>query len=282
MRLPRDVHLNGFLIAPVPLLFWLLLRSAASTVRWRAALGYIGAGCFGLLFWLVLHYWPDPQAVRHQAALLGGKTHGLPIISDIGLLDAITAEIHRYAEWFWNARGHRHLLEGLCVLASGIWMVRREGRVGRALVGVWVAVFFTGAGLIGFKYQVYLIYLWPLFALWMARAFLTFPKRRPAQVVLVALLAAYLLNLGLWYYKAQKDFPFQARVPQLRRLIPTNVPVLADHAFWFAFWDRDYTDTYYLWLRQLENSSCTLRLGRRVGRWSRGREGGATSSSRIS
>ncbi len=124
--------------------------------------------------------------------------------------------------------------------------------MGRALVGVWVAVFFIGAGLIGFKYHVYLIYLWPLFALWMARAFLTFPKRRPAQVVLVALLAAYLLNLGLWYYKAQKDFPFQARVPQLRRLIPTNVPVLADHAFWFAFWDRDYTDTYYLWLRQLE------------------------------
>src|SRR4030095_1252833 len=140
MGLAGDVHINGFLIAPVPLLFWLLLRHASSRVRWRAALAYIGAGCLGLLFWLVLHYWPDPPAVRHQAALFGRTTHGVAII-DLGLLGAITAEMHRYKEWFWDARGHRHLLEGLCVLASGIWMLRREGRAGRALVGVWVAVF---------------------------------------------------------------------------------------------------------------------------------------------
>src|SRR5262249_21626925 len=251
--LAGDIHITAFLIAPVPLLFWLLLRPASSRVRWRAALAYIGAGCLGLLFWLALHYWPDPQAVHHQAALIGGKTHGgVRIIIKLGLLGAITAEIQRYTTWFWDARGHRHLLEGLCVLASGIWMLRREGRVGRALVGVWVAVFFISAGLIGFKYWGYLIYLWPLFALWMARAFLTFPTRRPAQVVLLALFGAYMLNLGLWYYKAQKDPPFQSLVPVLRRLIPADVPVLADGPFWFAFWDRDYTNEWYLWVREHE------------------------------
>ena len=251
MGLAGDVHINGFLIAPVPLLFWLLLRPVSSRVRWRAALTYVGAGCLAVLFWLALHYWPDPQAVHHQAALWGGETHGLRIIK-LGLLGAIKAEVHRYIDWFWDARGHRHLLEGLCILGSGIWMLRREGRAGRALVGVWIAVFLIGAGLMSLPWHWYLIYVWPLFTLWMARAFLTFPKRRPAQVVLLALLAAYLLNLGLWYYKAQKDFSFQALLSELRHLIPANEPVLADRPFWYAFWDRDYTNDFYLYLRRHE------------------------------
>jgi len=114
---------------------------------------------------------------------------------------------------------------------------------------VGVAVFLIGAGLMSLPAHLYLIYLWPLFALWMARAFLTFPTRRPTQVVLLALFGAYMLNLGLWYYKAQKDPPVQSLLPVLRRLIPADAPVLADTKLWFAFWDRDYTSSDYLFFR---------------------------------
>jgi hypothetical protein len=98
----------------------------------------------------------------------------------------------------------------------------------------------------------YLILVWPLFALWMARAFLAFPNRRAAGLALAALLLAYVANLGLWYYRARQDVPLGARLPELRRLVPPDGPVLANGALWFAFWDRDFTDAGYLSFREYE------------------------------
>ncbi|MBI3666539.1 MAG: glycosyltransferase family 39 protein [Acidobacteria bacterium] len=251
MGLSGDVHLNGFLIAPLPLLFWLLLRSEAWCVRWRAGLSFVGAGSLGALCWLALHYWPNPEAMLRQAAVYGGQTHGLRI-AKLGLLGVLEAETHRYTDWFWAARGHRHLLEGLCVLAAGAWLLWREGRVGRAAVGVWIAFFLIGAAFMSNPFGWYLILIWPVFALWMARAFFAFPRRRVAQIVLLACFSAYLVNLALWYVKARQDVPLQARLPELRLLIPARAPVLASGGLWFAFWDRDYTGDYYFQFRDLE------------------------------
>src|SRR5262245_11845104 len=78
MGLAGDVHLNGFLIAPVPLLFWLLLRPASSRLRWRVALAYVGAGWLGVLFWLVLHYWPDPSSGPPPSGSLWGQNSRSP------------------------------------------------------------------------------------------------------------------------------------------------------------------------------------------------------------
>ncbi|HYM09483.1 MAG TPA: glycosyltransferase family 39 protein [Bryobacterales bacterium] len=251
MGLSLDVHLNGALIAPVPLLFWLLLRPEPFLVRWRAIVVFGAAAVAGLLLWLAVHYWPDPEMLRHQAALYGGQTHGIRI-AELGVLGSLRAELRRYTDWFWAARGHRHLFEGLCIAASGVWLLVREGRPGRALAGAWVAFFLIAAAFMTNPFGWYLILVWPLFALWMGRAFLAFPQRRAARVALAALFAAYLLNLGLWQYKAWQDRPLAARLPELRRLIPADAPVLGNGALWFAFWDRDWTDEYYLRFREIE------------------------------
>ncbi|MEO6724636.1 MAG: glycosyltransferase family 39 protein [Blastocatellia bacterium] len=247
MGIACDVHLNGFLLAPVPLFFWLLLRAEETRVRWRAAVVFIGAGVLCAFFWLLIHYWSHPAEFRFQAGI---DVEGLRV-TQLGVLGALKAEIKRYTDWFWAARGHRHMLEGLLVLGGLVWTLKREGRTGRALAGAWGLIFLIGAALMNNPFGWYLIFVWPLFAVWMARALVAFPARRIAQSALALLLAAYLVNLGLWHFKASKEIPQSARLIELRRLIPANVPVLANGALWFAFWDRDYTDDYYLTLRAL-------------------------------
>lgn len=247
MGLACDVHLNGFLLAPIPLLFWLLLRAETGRARWRGALLFVSAGALGGLFWVATHYWPRPDEFSLQATI---DVEGLRI-TQLGLLGALQAEVARYADWFWAARGHRHLLEGLCILIGALWLWRREGRTGRALVGIWVVIFLIGAALMNNSFGWYLLLVWPLFAVWMARAFTAWPQRWAARGALVLLLGAYLVNLGLWHFKARGEVALPERVAELRGLIPQRAPVLANGALWFAFWDRDFTDDYYLKLRQL-------------------------------
>ena len=251
MGLSGDVHLNGFLLAPVPLLFWLFLRPEIFHVRWRTAAIYISAVSIGVLAWLATHYFQHPQEMLHQAALYGGMTHGIRI-SSLGLWGSLKQEAGRYLDWFWAARGHRHLYEGLCVLASGIWMLRRESRAGTSLVAAWLSVFLIAAAFMSNSYGWYLIYVWPIFALWCAHVFYAFPVRSAAKAALLVLLAAYFSNIGLWQIKAMREEPWQSKVGELRRMLPPKAPVLANGMFWFAFWDRDFTDEMYVKFRRLE------------------------------
>lgn len=254
MGLAGDVHLNGFLIAPVPLLLWLLARPERNRGRWRAAVVYSGAVLIGLLFWLALHYWPDTALFRRQLPVFGGQTHGLKI-AKLGLLGALSAEARRYTDWFWRARGHRHILEGMCVLAGGVWVLWTQGSTGRAITAAWFAMFLIATVFMSNPFGWYLILVWPLFALWMARALLSFPHRGLARLILLALIGAYVANLAAWHWKARQDVPLQARLSELRQLLPAGAPVLGNGALWFAFWDRDYTDAMYLQFRELEVAS---------------------------
>jgi hypothetical protein len=120
------------------------------------------------------------------------------------------------------------------------------------LVAAWALMLLLGAMLMSNPFGWYLILVWPLFALWMARFFLAFPHRRVTGLGLAALLLAYTVNLGLWYYRAAQDVPLAERIPELRRLVPPDAAVLGNGALWFAFWDRDFTDVGYLSFREYE------------------------------
>jgi len=248
MGISGDVHLNGFVLAPVPLLFWLLLRRARSG-RGRAAAAYCAAVAAGALLWLALHYWPDPAAFREQFAVYGGPTHSQRLL-ERSWSAALQAEAGRYTDWFWAARGHRHLLEGLCTLAAGAWLLWRESTTGVALVGGWLAFFVLAAAFMSNPFGWYLILVWPLFALWMARFFLALPWPRLTRLAMLALFSAYAVNLGLWGWKAFPDTPLRSRSAELRTAIPADAPVVANGAFWFAFWDRDFTDESYVRFRR--------------------------------
>src|SRR5205823_4916116 len=145
-----------------------------------------------VFFWVLIHYWPHPAEFRFQASV---DVEGLRV-TQLGVLGALEAETKRYTDWFWAARGHRHLLEGLFILGGLAWALKHEGRTGRALVAAWGLIFLTGAALMNNSFGWYLIFVWPLFAVWMARALAVFPARRVARAALALLLAAYLANLG--------------------------------------------------------------------------------------
>lgn len=252
MGLSGDVHPNGFLLAPLPLVFWLLLRRPAWKTLWRVVLMYGAGGFIGIVYWLARHYLPQPEDFRRQSSLHGMTTHGVKIL-DHGMFGAIGAELQRYLNWFWNARGHRHLLEGLFVLAGGAFLLWRGGRAGRAIVGSWLVLFLIAAALMSNSFGWYLIFAWPFFALWMARAIALIEIKWLARAVAATLIAAYFVNLGLWHWKASQEVPLQSRLSELRAIIPADAPVFASAGLWFAFWDRDYTHEPYLPFRKLES-----------------------------
>jgi 4-amino-4-deoxy-L-arabinose transferase-like glycosyltransferase len=251
MGFAGDVHMNGFLLAPVPLLFWFLLRPQPAQVRLRASFFYCGGALLGVIYWYLTHIWLHPKEVLHQMAVYGGSTHGLRVLS-LGFWGSIGAEIQRYTRWFWSALGHRHLLEGICVIAGGLWMLLKETKIGLSLVVTWLAVFLIAAFFMANPFGWYLIYVWPIFVLWMARFFKNSNLRPWTQILMALLIGAYLLNLGLWDFKARKETPLQSKLHDLRRSIPAEAPVLGNGAFWFAFWDRDFTDEMYMVFRKLE------------------------------
>jgi len=260
MGLSGDVHPNGFLLAPLPLIFWFMLWRPGRRELWRATLCYGGGGALGVVWWISRHYLPQPEEFRAQVAMHGLATHGVKI-ADHGVLGAVRAEMDRYLDWFWRARGHRHLFEGLCVGAGGALLVWRGGREGRALVGLWLGLFLIAAALMSNTFGWYLIFAWPLFALWMAGALTMINKNSRhwqsryqwiARGAMAMLIAAYLVNLGLWHWKARQDTSLQTRLGELRATVPAGAPVFASAGLWFAFWDRDFTHDPYLPFRALE------------------------------
>jgi 4-amino-4-deoxy-L-arabinose transferase-like glycosyltransferase len=248
MGMSGDVHLNGFLLAPIPLLFGLILRPESLRLRLRIGAIYIGGAVLGAMVWLTIHYWPDRHAFIQQVAVLGAKSHGIRILR-LGLFGALEAEINRYLSWFWAVRFHRHLFEGIIIFVCAVWLLWGGERRDRALIVSWLGVFGAAVLMMFNHFHYYLILVWPLFALWTARVLLYFYQTRFRQWtrgVLFALFTAYFLNLGLWAGKAYLGPSYNSICQELRYLIPPQTSVVAGGEWWFALYDRDFTDAQYL------------------------------------
>lgn len=251
MSFSGDAHPNGFLLAPLPFAFWCLLRRPDRKLLFRCLVIYGAGGVIGTTYWLFGHYFANPDDFRRQSSVHGLATHGVKILEH-GLFGSLKLECQRYLNWFWNARGHRHLPEGLFIFASAALLLWRGGRTGRAIVGVWALFFLTAAALMSNSFGWYLIFAWPIFALWMARALELIEYKWIVRPAIVLVIAAYLLNFGLWHWKASKETAMQSFLPNLRMTIPADAPVFASAGLWFAFWDRNYTHEPYLPFREIE------------------------------
>jgi len=252
MGISTDVHLNGFFLSPVPAVFWFASTPLTLRSMLRGLVAYGGGLGIGFLLWAGLHYAPDPALFHRQLPIMGGATHGLRLLR-LGPFGALYAEWDRYVDWFWNSRGHRHVPEAMCILGAMIWVVLRGSRMLKATVAAWVAIFLMSAVFLSNPFGWYLIYAWPLFSVWMACAFLATRRTAVAWACALVLLATHAGDAALWTYKAFRDTPFSTQVARLRDVIPEDASVLGSGVWWFAFWDRDFTDSAYITFRSLEN-----------------------------
>ncbi len=253
MGLSGDVHLNGFLLAPIPLIFWFVLRRESFRLRIRISLTYIGAGLMGVGGWLALHYWPNREAFIPQIMLFGASTHGIRVWN-LGFFGALLAEAQRYLSWFWDARFHRHFGEGLMILGCMAWMIWKGGQRERAAISAWLTLFGVAVLFMTNPFGCYLIYAWPLFALWMARGFFKVYQslgRRWAAGAFLILFTGYFLNLALWTGKAVQGPSYDEISRELLSTIPPQASVVASAEWWFTFWDRDFTDAQYMYFQNL-------------------------------
>jgi len=252
MGLSTDVHINGFFLSPVPAVFWIAAAPLTLRAVARGLVAYGGGLGVGFLLWAGLHYAPDPALFHRQLPIMGGATHGFRLIR-LGVLGALAAESDRYIDWFWNARGHRHVPEAICILAGMAWSVLQGGRTLRATVVAWVALFLSSAAFLSNPFGWYLIYVWPLFSIWMACAFVATRRAAVAWSCAAMLLATHACDAALWTYKAVHDTRFDRQVAHLRDVVPADAAVIGSGCWWFAFWDRDFTDIAYVTFRTLEN-----------------------------
>jgi len=252
MGLSTDVHINGFFLSPVPAVFWIAAAPLTLRAVARGLVAYGGGLGVGFLLWAGLHYAPDPALFHRQLPIMGGATHGFRLIR-LGVLGALAAESDRYIDWFWNARGHRHVPEAICILAGMAWSVLQGGRTLRATVVAWVALFLSSAVFLSNPFGWYLIYVWPLFSIWMACAFVATRRAAVAWSCAAMLLATHACDAALWTYKAVHDTRFDRQVAHLRDVVPADAAVIGSGCWWFAFWDRDFTDIAYVTFRTLEN-----------------------------
>jgi 4-amino-4-deoxy-L-arabinose transferase-like glycosyltransferase len=253
MGLSGDLHLNGFFLAPIPLLFWFSLREERFHLRSMSAASYLVGVFLGGIFWLSLHYWPNPEAFTQQIEIFGGKTHGIRVVN-LGLWGAIKGEIQRYLSWFWVAKLHRNIFEGLFIFVCGLWMLILGGRKERALFFAWFFIFGMSVLLMANPFGWYLIYVWPLFVLWIARVFLWAYHtrvRRWAVIFLCVLLIGSLGNLVLWTGKAFYGPSYAEISRELRSTIPPGAAVVAGGEWWFALSDRDFTDAQHVQFQAL-------------------------------
>lgn len=260
MGISTDVHINGFFLSPVPAVFWLAATPPSPRAWWRGLAAYGGGLGLGFMCWAALHYAPDPDLFRRQLPIMGGATHGFRLLR-LGLFGALAAESDRYVDWFWNARGHRHVPEAICILGGMAWAVLRGGRTLRATVIAWVALFLSSAVFLSNPFGWYLIYAWPLFSIWMACAFVATRRAAVAWSCAAVLLATHACDAALWTYKAIHDVPFSRQAADLRELVPADASVLGSGCWWFAFWDRDFTDIAYVSFRTLENREAAGNAG---------------------
>ncbi|MFN0108951.1 MAG: ArnT family glycosyltransferase [Blastocatellia bacterium] len=251
MGMSGDAHPNGFLLAPLPLVFWVLLRRPNWKQLVQGILFFGIGGAIGIGYWLFTHYRVNPDGFRRQSSVHGLATHGVKLL-DHGVFGSLALELDRYLNWFWKARGHRHLPEGLFVLGSACLLLWKGGRTGRALVGVWLVFFLIAAALMSNSFGWYLIFAWPLFALWIARAVQLIEWKWLARGAVTVAIVVYLFNLGLWHWKASRETPMRSWVAELRTVIPASASVFASAGLWFAFWDRDFTHEPYLPFREIE------------------------------
>jgi hypothetical protein len=257
MGFSGDVHLNGFLLAPLPFLFWFWYRPEPLRLRMQVAATYLLAVGGGIIFWLATHYWPNSEAFLQQARVFGGQTHGIRVLN-LGILGALHGEIQRYGSWFWDARFHRHLFEGLLISACGGWMLGRGDRQDRAMVLVWFGIFILAVLLMANPFGWYLIYSWPLFSLWMARGLFALHQSlqgRWACGLFLALMAGYLINLSLWTGKALASPSYDEISRIFHSTIPLKASVVAGGEWWFALWDRHFTDAQYMHFQDFARGS---------------------------
>jgi hypothetical protein len=131
-------------------------------------------------------------------------------------------------------------------------MMINGGQKERAIFLLWLGIFWISVIFMSNSFGWYLIYVWPIFALWLTRTIMACCKihrRSWMHWALGILIFCYIANLALWTGKALSGPPYAAIAQELRLAIPLSSSVVAGGEWWFALHDRDYTDAQHAQFR---------------------------------
>lgn len=222
---------------------------------------FAGGLALGLLYWVVVHLWPDPVSAFTQISdifnhtSLSGPTPAAPtIVKTIFTIGQFIIDVYGWQGKPWV------IVEALLSLCGLIVALKRRNRTDQFLLS-WVAVSFFIFGLIfSQRFISYNSLFSPLLILlgvstlepltnWLAGA-LKRPQSSPALATWVSL-GVLAINLAgiTWLTFRYANNNFDALSAALEKIVPPGSSVLADPNWWWALRHEHtfITDEYFLY-----------------------------------
>jgi len=245
-----DIHLNG-IIVPIFIIVLFLFDSKKNIFEKKFWIAFSGIS-LGIFWWIITHILPDIDLFVNQwNAIVLGK-FSTPIYStSFNLINMLISEVNRYKQWFWDATGHRNMIE-LFLLLSGIVTSiifgKSKNKYLLLILSTFVTVFVI---IVRQKVPYYLIYMYPFFILLFCKGVeIVSDKNRFISKTLYLLLAGfYFLQLSYISLK-YKDINYNKYISNVKKFVPLNSTVLGDSILWFGFADKKiykfFADASYL------------------------------------
>jgi hypothetical protein len=239
-----DIHLKA-LHYSLSTALMLLVYFGRNRSHWRY-LVLLGMGALlAAVYWLAIHFLPDPLLMYQQWRL------GLfsDVLSPGGGLVQVIADFLRALQLGILAATRLGWLEALYLMAGLTVVVYRRTPANRLLIGLLGAFTLSYIFLMPVKGPQHLYLFGPFFSLLMAAAITEAANRIPrlklpppvlAGLMAAPLLLAYLVgNLSLAW--ANRNIVYNNYASKLAALVPANASILGESTWWWQFRTGTYT-----------------------------------------
>ncbi|HOA25864.1 MAG TPA: glycosyltransferase family 39 protein [Aggregatilineales bacterium] len=272
VTLLQDVHLNGMhLIAACGLIA--LITLGIEQRRWKLVILYALGSAAGVLYFLVVHLFPDPQlAITQYQTLTLGEDREF-------WLHPLGFHLRNLGKFLWDNyvreyNGLAAVLSAFYALGVAVLIRRNPSRREARLLGLFIIASLVSFSLVNVHKPAYYAVLWhpPLTLLGAAGAKLLltdsrltgFWQRLPAALhnrsvdVLLAGLFVALTAGNLYLAVKYRSVDYAGYARRLRAAIPAGERVLADELWWYALYDRDMVASIKLYASQYARHEATV------------------------
>ena len=239
-----DIHQNGLLFIPGFIAIYLLKFN--KKIFQKGSLFAVLGGAIGILFYLVVHYFPNPDVFWKLFSFSFSGPHISPFgnLNPIDVLKSIRGEVGRYHFYENN-------LDFALIGASITYLLARRSASDKIL-SLFVGVTFISFVFIsGKKVDHYAILLYPLFMLIVSEAILSQLARGnnllPTRIFFLVIMILFLLNSIIHFSRPvndAKNYDYYRVTKNMNSVIPSSAKVMGSPLWWLGFSDHDYISTF--------------------------------------
>lgn len=231
----------------------------------KTAFWYYVAGLgLGVIYYSLDNIYPNPRNYFEIARYFAMVDHRLPILNPFS---AIRLEVQRYTTYFTGVR----IIESVLFSASLLFALLRRKKSDWIILYLIISLVLGFTLLVSNKLSYYLIYLYPLLAILLARMLndLIFQDgnrnklKVMAGIALSVFIATYFSYNFLYIFQGYKNYDYYGSISKIQQKIPSKAKILALPNYWIGLNKNPFVSSYVLtWMNYFYNRSLTDSLSR--------------------